>query len=298
MDMNRSVPPAEKREDKGVGSICVRRVRNKSRVVSAQASYPLKWVNTSRPPSTAAWIFFLGYGGGLLDTDATHWTIDVGVDSCLMGMTLGNTNIFKSSQAFPVLNAISFHVAKGATLCWLPHPVTPYKDAKYEQRQEVYIEDESTSVVLLDWFTSGRMKRGERWEFHSLNSYNELRKGPKRSVVLRECLSLENIDGFPTVAERMGVFGVYGVLILLGPKAKPIIKSFTDACAQPDSSTAKPGKPTLLSSTVLISISPWEADGAIVRIASHTTAEAQKLLTKFLRPGVEEFANGFPWDLT
>ncbi|KNC76780.1 urease accessory protein UreD [Sphaeroforma arctica JP610] len=234
------------------------------------------------------------------DLPSSSTTTTGGYGTGSISVKRGNTNIFKSNLSTPVLNTMVFNVAKNATLCWLPHPVTAYKNAKYVQRQEVHMADDSASIILLDWFTSGRMRRGEHWAFDTMSSFNELRQGPRRRLVMRECLALENNEdlGLPSVADRMGAFACYGVLLLLGPNAQTIITSFNTACAPEDNEVAKPGKPPMISPTMLLSVTPWGKDGAIVRIASETSAEAQAVLQKYLAPGVQEFAGDFPWKLS
>ena len=71
----------------------------------------------------------------------------------------------------------SLHVTVGSsgTMALLPQPLTCFKGAHFTQRQEFHLAaDGSSSLVVVDWVTSGRMGRGEKWEFRYLCQRNEV----------------------------------------------------------------------------------------------------------------------------
>ncbi|CAG8812879.1 6691_t:CDS:1, partial [Racocetra fulgida] len=56
--------------------------------------------------------------------------------------------------------SLNAHVHESSLLLQLPEPTTCFRDAEYVQSQTFSLEN-GASVVILDWFTSGRMSRGE-----------------------------------------------------------------------------------------------------------------------------------------
>ncbi|CAG8633583.1 7473_t:CDS:2 [Diversispora eburnea] len=58
----------------------------------------------------------------------------------------------------------------------LPGPTTCFQSADYSQYQKFKLEDDISSLIVLDWFTSGRMSRGERWEFANYKSGMVMKK--------------------------------------------------------------------------------------------------------------------------
>ena len=64
-------------------------------------------------------------------------------------------------------------VEKDAILVFAPDPCTMFASSSYSQTQEFEIHPES-SVALIDWFSSGRFKNKERWEFDSLQTRTKL----------------------------------------------------------------------------------------------------------------------------
>ncbi|CAM9245311.1 unnamed protein product [Choristocarpus tenellus] len=120
-------------------------------------------------------------------------------------------------------------VAAHALLALVPDPVTCYKDADYKQQQCFHLEVGS-SIVIVDWLTSGRMSRGEGWAFCRMESRNEvlvqvppLASGGKCSweAVVIDPLVLEDLPGL-TVRERMHGMQVVGMVILLGPRLEKL----------------------------------------------------------------------------
>ncbi|TNY21064.1 UreD urease accessory protein-domain-containing protein [Rhodotorula diobovata] len=140
-----------------------------------------------------------------------------------------------------------------ATLVVLPAPVTCFSRARYTQRQVVRLAaDGSSSLVLLDWYTSGRMDMGarqgegaeggggEEWEFERYRSENEVWIGDKR--VAKDVLLLEDEAAPPpttspeeqdvpperhttTYRSRVAPYSCYATLFLFGPSCTRILAS-------------------------------------------------------------------------
>lgn len=80
--------------------------------------------------------------------------------------------------------SLNVRVHSHSTCVLLPAPVTCFARARYSQSQKFALEDSSSSLIVLDWFTSGRMgmptsgshkgSEGEAWAFTRYKSTNEI----------------------------------------------------------------------------------------------------------------------------
>ncbi|KAI8054616.1 UreD urease accessory protein-domain-containing protein [Syncephalis plumigaleata] len=83
-------------------------------------------------------------------------------------------------------------VAERAVLLQLPEPITCFAGADFVQRQRYLLADESSSVVIADWFTSGRHDaHGESWQFHKYDSSIELYRHGRLVLADRTLLEMD-----------------------------------------------------------------------------------------------------------
>ncbi|KAJ2656051.1 hypothetical protein IWW48_005215 [Coemansia sp. RSA 1200] len=240
--------------------------------------------------------YILSYGGGIVHGDRIHINVQVGRGCALLMLTQGSTKVFRyrrhsqpeaGSRSFMALkqsdnsktdysNAITnanqsyqtmlIEVAPGSLACLLPDPVTCFEGAMYNQRQAVRLQDpQSSSLVLLDWMTSGRMSRGERWAFgkyFSVNvvsvldnlkhkQYNSSSEAPvpagsydagwlnQSRIIIRDALLLDNQENSTddsgghwsagrlySFAQRLGSVDVFAYLLILGPAVANVADLF------------------------------------------------------------------------
>lgn len=64
-------------------------------------------------------------------------------------------------------------MGQDALLVVIPDPVTCFSTAKYCQMQ-VFSLGSGSSLLLVDWITSGRSERGEKWAFSHYKSTNRI----------------------------------------------------------------------------------------------------------------------------
>ncbi|KAJ3278735.1 hypothetical protein HDU76_009761, partial [Blyttiomyces sp. JEL0837] len=174
-------------------------------------TYPLRLMSPSRNPKYPLHrnVYVLTHGGGILSGDriSLSVTLEGPVSLCLL--TQGSTKVFKTRRAEENLpkpmmlshshllhqNSRPQHqqlhesstngktkyiqsqqyihatISKNALLCLLPDPVTPFSDSSYQQRQLITLESGESSLVMVDWFTAGRVSRGEVWDFKEYESH-------------------------------------------------------------------------------------------------------------------------------
>ncbi|KAJ1813250.1 hypothetical protein LPJ56_005226, partial [Coemansia sp. RSA 2599] len=246
------------------------------------SAYPLKIISPKAVANTPASSeeepqqlqpavsYILSYGGGIVHGDQIHVDVSVGSGCALLLLTQGSTKVYRHRAGRPpsylkndrndakfdihqTYQTMIVDVEPGALLCLLPDPVTCFKGALYNQRQAVRLHDCSSSLVLLDWMTSGRMSRGERWDFAKYFSVNIVALGTPREklrreqwmdgsqILVRDALLLQQPSessegsgavqgsgGHGSFAQRLDKVDAFAFLLILGPAASRISKMFVE----------------------------------------------------------------------
>ena len=150
-------------------------------------------------------------------------------------------------------------------LVFTPEPVQAFADSHYTQRQEFHLAS-GAGLVLLDWFSSGRAARGERWAFKHLESRNDIFIGGERALVDPILLSSEEL------AERMGRFNCLATLLIIGP----LMNTANDALLQQIAT-----RPVEKRAALTVSASPVRG-GALLRVAGDEVEAVRRELSGHL----------------
>jgi urease accessory protein len=186
---------------------------NKATLVKLLDGFPLKLLSPKSHNSSLLVCYQLSYGGGLLGGDLVELSITVGSKCCLTLLNPGSTKVFKSKSSLkPSCQFMEAHIKTNALLSVLPEPVTCFSGSRYRQKQRFHLE-KSSSLVLLDWFTSGRKSRGEEWQFD--HYFSENRIIVDGDIILNDSFMLEKINGF---IGGVGNYSCYATLILIGER--------------------------------------------------------------------------------
>ncbi|KAL0071848.1 hypothetical protein AAF712_000770 [Marasmius tenuissimus] len=253
-------------------------------------------------------VYVLSYGGGLVGGDRVQLSVKVEKGSSIMLLSQGSTKVFTTrlqqrqinnpstspsslldleSDDGATIQKMDFSVSPGGALYLLPDPVTCFRSASYKQLQTFHIAKDST-LVLLDWITSGRKSRGEEWVFSRYYSLNEIFidgvRFAKDALLLEEHGHRGNGGGGSTprkpLAEKLAPYSCYANVILFGPQVRGVIEELTSAYEK--ISIMKLTSPPEL----LWSLSPIVgrdgAQGAIVRVAGKETELVKDWLKKSL----------------
>ncbi|KAI5475355.1 urease accessory protein [Pseudohyphozyma bogoriensis] len=227
----------------GEGIIKLNKSGTKASFEDVAFSYPLKLIVPARYffDGTAC-VYVISYGGGLVAGDRVKLEVEVLGGSNLVMFTQGSTKVFRTrpgrylSDTFhttdgispPTRQLMSTTIHANSTLFLLPSPVTCFSEANYSQKQVFHLEATS-SIVLLDWYTSGRMDMGagEEWQFKRYRSENEIWIDGRR--VAKDVLLLEDTHekGEATetsYAPRVAPYSCYATLLLFGPSTKPLLQ--------------------------------------------------------------------------
>lgn len=176
---------------------------------------------------------------------------------------------------------MSITVPQNGALFLLPDPVTCFRSANYHQFQTIHLSS-SASLVLLDWYTSGRKSIGEEWVFERYYSLNEVFVDGRR--VARDATLLEDKPLVPegltqrTLAEKMAPYACYATVLLYG-SLTALTREQLWAAYQATTVFKKSARPNLL-----WSFSPLcEGKGAVLRVAALESEDVRNWLGVALR---------------
>ncbi|XP_010914240.1 urease accessory protein D isoform X1 [Elaeis guineensis] len=204
------------------GIVVVEKVGGKSTVTRCFSKYPVKLIVPNKVGSSktdAVWIYTLSYGGGIVSGDRISLSIGVG-DGCTAAVTTqASTKVYKSVDSKCSEQALEARIGRNALLAIIPDPVTCYSTARYSQKQVFRVFSDS-NLVIVDWITSGRHERGEKWEFELYKSTNQIVLEEGQPLFLDSVL-LEQGSAC-SIAERMQEYHVIAMVIMLGPKLKHV----------------------------------------------------------------------------
>nr|POE61184.1 urease accessory protein d [Quercus suber] len=204
------------------GKVVVEKVGEKSSVTRCFSKYPLKFIIPRKvgPSKTdAVWIYSLTYGGGVVSGDSISCEFTIG-DACTTVLTTqASTKVYKSMGSKCSEQVLEASIGSDALLAVVPDPVTCFSTARYSQKQVFRVVSDS-SLVIVDWITSGRHESGEKWDFDLYKSTNHIFLEDNQPLFLDTVL-LER-GSIASIAEHMQDYQVIAMVVLLGPKLKQV----------------------------------------------------------------------------
>lgn len=207
---------------KPTGSVKVELVLGKSVVTHVQADYPLQFMvpkKATQADVDSVLVYALNFGGGIVSGDAIFCELKVGEHTTVVYTTQGCTNVFKSVKGKTSHQTLKASVGSGALLAVLPDSLVCFADARYSQVQAFDLAT-NANLVLVDWLTSGRVARGEMWNFELFKSINHIYIEGDTPLLL-DSVCLEQGVGL-SIADRMDDFQVLGLVVIYGPKLAAI----------------------------------------------------------------------------
>lgn len=249
----------------GAGVLRIVRTRRGSVVSRALAASPLRLL-TPRNHGAAAWIYTSTYGGGLVDGDALHLTVEVGPQATAFLSTQASTKVYRAPVA---VSSSELHATllEGSILVVAPDPVVCFAAARYRQRQSFAL-DRADGLVLVDWYTSGRHAMGERWSFEEYVSRTDVRRGGR--LIWYDALRLTASDD--SIAERTGRFDVMASIAIFGPAFREHAAGMVALVS---------GMPVERRARAIVSASAVD-DGCVVRLAGVSVEEIGRTIRRFL----------------
>jgi urease accessory protein len=250
----------------GAGVLSVIRGASRSIVCGAYATSPLRLL-TPANHGHAAWVFTSSYGGGLVDGDRVRINVDVGEGAAAFLSTQASTKIYRSPHGTEA--SLSARVAADGLLVVAPDPVVCFAGARYRQVQRFELAD-SSSLVVVDWLSSGRRAFGERWMFRDYETTLTVSQGGR--LLVHDALALRASDG--SLSERLGRFDVLAIVAVVGARLRDEASAIV---AQVNA------RPVTRSSDSLMAASPLGDPGCVVRIAGTSIERVRAMIRDMLR---------------
>jgi urease accessory protein len=221
----------------GSGQLAVEVVAGQSAATVAEARSPLK-VLVPRPRGQSVWAYLSNFGGGLLPGDEIDFSISVGDASrCFLG-TQSSTKIFRGGAKGVVRNLFDAEIGSGGLLVYAPDVAQSFATSRYVQTQSIRLADESANLVFVDWYSSGRAARDERWSFSEYSSRNEIRVHHR--LVFLDAIRLNSADDLITLGERFGRINCVATVVILGVEVeKYAIEGAKEVASSPISKRAE-----------------------------------------------------------
>jgi urease accessory protein len=198
----------------GAGLLEFRRVGSRTVLTRSRASHPLTLLSPRRR-GESAWAVCGSLGGGLVAGDRVKLDVTVGAGASGMIGTQASTKVFRSPENVACCQELNAVMEAGGVLVVVPDPLTCFAGAVYEQRQRFELH-ESASLVVVDWLTSGRRARGERWAFTRCQLLTEIFMGGRQ--IFRDAIRLDAADGPLEHPSRMGKCDCWATVVLVGPR--------------------------------------------------------------------------------
>jgi len=267
----------------GRASLEVQLVAGESAVTASYATNPLKLLSP-RARGQSVWAYTSSFGGGLVAGDQTKLDLRIGPGACCFLGTQASTKIYRNPALLPSGHETRATLDAGSLLVFAPDPVQAFAGSSYTQRQEFHLAADA-SLVLLDWFTSGRAARGERWAFNHFASRNSTYVGSSRreeahseklssELVFLDSLLLDAEDGPLTAPHRTGRFNCFATLLLLGPAVHELAQAML----------ADIGQRAVSRQTSLLFAASSVRDGAVLRLAGERVEDVTHELRQRLSP--------------
>jgi urease accessory protein len=197
--------------------IAVEKVRGRSRLVGSRAISPLK-ILQSKCPGDACYAVISNYGGGIVTGDHIQLDIACGANARFCLGTQAHTRVYKSENC-PTSQTVSLKIGEGGFVVICADPLVLHEGAIFRQTWNCELA-ESADLVLVDWLSAGRIRRGEAFAFERFET--ELRVRCADKLLLLDRLRVEPGVQNPRSPAAFGGCDQLLNIYLLGPRARQL----------------------------------------------------------------------------
>ena len=223
----------------GIGRLTAAAEGTHTRLTQVSHKAPMRWVpvwKTSVERAGAAICALSNYGGGMLQGDSVEVHVHVKSDARLGVTTQGASRIYTQRVQNLCQATLDAQVEKNALLVWAPDPCSLFRKSSFQQIQNFKI-DPTSSVALIDWFSSGRYRNGEHWAFDQLSSRTRLSFDGEDVPFLQDAVHMD-LKALQAEDDPLGVFQfhAFASLILYGDQVKAVqeeCQAMADALMSP-----------------------------------------------------------------
>jgi urease accessory protein len=139
-----------------------------------------------------ACLMLLNPTGGLVGGDflLSQIILEAGTQVCLT--TPSATRVYRTLDP-PAVQETHIQAGEGASLEYVPDHVIPHRDSKFRQSLRVEM-DCGSRAIFWDALAAGRVARGERWQFHEVDSRIEVTLRGKPVYLNRTRINPASLD--------------------------------------------------------------------------------------------------------
>lgn len=223
------------------------------------------------------------FGGGLVNGDRVAMQVTVGRGAAAFVSTQASSKIYRSPAGTSArLDAV---VEDEGLLVLAPDPVVPFAGATFTQDQHITLLSRS-SIVLVDWVSSGRRESGESWAFDAYTSRQRLVIDD--ALVLQDAVTLRRADG--DLMTRLGRFAVLATVVLAGT---PLLAQARTLVAE-SSRAGVEKRPAHLAVAAMLEHRRLGEAGCLMRVAGQSVDEVGRIIRSSLR-FVPDLLGDDPW---
>ena len=128
---------------------------------------------------------------GIMAGDVQKFSYVVGTGADLEILSQSFEKIHKMDEG-SASREIRVEVAAGGTLWYYPQPVIPFAGSDFDSNMEIYLEDATSKLFLLDILSCGRAVSGERFAYSRFSSKVQIYRGEADGV---ETVGSADTDG-------------------------------------------------------------------------------------------------------
>jgi urease accessory protein len=145
---------------------------DKTALTQCRFRLPLQALAPSELADGTAYLMLLNPTGGVVGGDFLFTQITLEADTRVCLTTPSATRVYRTLDR-PAIQETKVAIGEGASLEYLPDHVIPHSGSRFHQSLRVEMEPRSRGIFW-DSLAAGRVARGERWEFHEVDSRLEI----------------------------------------------------------------------------------------------------------------------------
>ncbi|GAB3244958.1 hypothetical protein GCM10027346_43090 [Hymenobacter seoulensis] len=264
-------------------------VRGRTRLISCKSLQPLKVLNP-RSPTPTCHVVLSSYGGGMVAGDVIKLRIHGQAQSQTCISTQASTRIFRSIDGAVAEQQVAGSLGAGALLVVFPDPVVLQAESHYRQTQQWHLESDSLLLVV-DWFQSGRIDRGERFAFASLHS--ELRVRVAGKLVVLDRFAFQPAEHIATSPGNFADYQAFFSVFLVGAPQDARFQKLAALLTRQKMPGSTGPHFSVRGHECLVSVAPARENVYILRAAARSRAALQPLCDQLLGTLAEEQLLGY-----
>ena len=226
--------------------------------------------------------FLISTGGGFIEGEHYRQSIHLGMDAHAIVTTQTPNYIYKCEHGLTTRQECSVSMEKGSFLEYYIDETIPYKDAVYEQRTDIQLQEDAR-LILTDGLTSGWAPDGSAFSYGRIGQRIRVRRGDR--LLYNDYLL---IDPSRQPAAQLGFFEGFACF-----HSAVII----DACLDAAFVDAVRDRLARLRTSARFGVSLLEEEGVVLRILGPDADQTRTVLDAFIRFYREEVCKLAPVDL-